>query len=153
MGGNLALNMERHGFPVAGYDLDRNKTRAFTNGPAKAKNIVGVDSPAALMKGLEKPRRILIMVPAGAPVDTAIGHLNPHLESGDILMDGGNSFFLDTERRNQALEAEGFLFIGAGVSGGEEGALWGPAIMPGGQRQAWEGVAPILRAMAAGAGD
>jgi 6-phosphogluconate dehydrogenase len=153
MGGNLARNMERHGFPVAGYDLDANKTRAFTNGPAKGKNIVGVDSPAALMKALEKPRRILIMVPAGAPVDSVIDHLKPHLESGDILMDGGNSFFLDTERRNKALEAEGFRFIGAGVSGGEEGALWGPAIMPGGQREAWEEVSPILRAMAARAED
>ena len=153
MGGNLARNMERHGFPVAGYDLDANKTRAFTNGPAKGKNIVGVDSPAALMKALEKPRRILIMVPAGAPVDSVIDHLKPHLESGDILMDGGNSFFLDTERRNKALEAEGFRFIGAGASGGEEGALWGPAIMPGGQREAWEEVSPILRAMAARAED
>ena len=153
MGSNLALNMERNGFPVAGYDLDANKMRAFTSGPAKGKNVIGVDSPEALMKALERPRRILIMVPAGAPVDSAIDHLKPHLEKGDILMDGGNSHFLDTDRRNKELESQGFLYIGAGVSGGEEGALWGPAIMPGGQREAWEAVAPILRAMAARADD
>jgi 6-phosphogluconate dehydrogenase len=105
------------------------------------------------MAALEKPRRILLMVPAGAPVDSAIAHLKPHLEPGDILMDGGNSFFLDTERRNKALESEGFNYIGTGVSGGEEGALWGPAIMPGGQRQAWEATAPIFRAIAAKAED
>jgi 6-phosphogluconate dehydrogenase len=153
MGHNLALNMERNGFPVAGYDLDAAKTKAFLEGPGASKNIIGVDSPAALMAALEKPRRILMMVPAGAPVDSAIAHLKPHLEPGDILMDGGNSFFLDTERRNKALEAEGFNYIGTGVSGGEEGALWGPAIMPGGQRQAWEATAPIFRAIAAKAED
>jgi len=153
MGHNLALNMERNGFPVAGYDLDTAKTKAFLQGPAAGKAILGVDSPVALMAALEKPRRILMMVPAGAPVDSAIAHLKPHLEPGDILMDGGNSFFLDTERRSKALEAEGFNFVGIGVSGGEEGALWGPAIMPGGQPQAWEAVAPILRAIAAKAED
>jgi 6-phosphogluconate dehydrogenase len=134
---------------VAGYDLDPAKTKAFLEGPGKGKQILGVDSPAALMAALEKPRRILMMVPAGAPVDSAIAHLKPHLEAGDILMDGGNSFFLDTDRRNRELEAEGFNFIGTGVSGGEEGALWGPAIMPGGQRPAWEAVAPILKVIAA----
>jgi len=153
MGSNLALNMERNGFPVVGYDLDAKKTKAFLDGPAKAKQITAVDSPTALMKALEKPRRILIMVPAGPPVDNAIAHLKPHLEAGDILMDGGNSFFLDTERRNKDLEAQGFRFVGAGVSGGEEGALWGPAIMPGGQREGWDAVAPILRAIAARADD
>jgi 6-phosphogluconate dehydrogenase len=153
MGHNLALNMERNGFPVAGYDLDAVKTEAFLSGPAAGKQIIGVDSPAALVAALEKPRRILMMVPAGVPVDSAIALLKPHLEAGDILMDGGNSFFLDTERRNKDLGAEGFNFIGTGVSGGEEGALWGPAIMPGGQRAAWEAVAPILRAIAAKAED
>ncbi len=153
MGHNLALNMERNGFPVAGYDLDSAKTRAFLDGPAAGKDITGVESPAALMAALEKPRRVLMMVPAGAPVDSAIDHLKPHMEPGDILMDGGNSFFLDTERRNKALEAEGFNFIGTGVSGGEEGALWGPSLMPGGQRQAWEATAPIFRAIAAKAED
>ena len=153
MGHNLALNMERNGFPVAGYDLDTAKTKAFLAGTAAGKNIIGVESPAALMAALEKPRRILMMVPAGPPVDSAIAHLKPHLQPGDILIDGGNSFFLDTERRNKDLEAEGFNFIGTGVSGGEEGALWGPSLMPGGQREAWEATAPIFRAIAAKAED
>jgi 6-phosphogluconate dehydrogenase len=153
MGHNLALNMERNGFPVAGYDLDAAKTRAFLEGPAAGKNIIGVDSPAALMAALEKPRRILLMVPAGSPVDSAIAHLKEHMEPGDILMDGGNSYFLDTEKRSKALEDEKYLFVGMGVSGGEEGALWGPAIMPGGQLQAWQAVAPILQAIAAKAED
>ena len=153
MGHNLALNMERNGFPVAGYDIDAAKTTSFLEGPAAGKNISGARSPAELMAMLEKPRRVLMMVPAGAPVDSAIQHLKPHLEPGDILIDGGNSFFLDTERRNKELEAEGFNLIGTGVSGGEEGALWGPAIMPGGQREAWDASAPIFRAIAAKAED
>ena len=153
MGHNLALNMERNGFAVAGYDLDAAKTRAFLSGPAAGKAIIGVTSPAELMAALEKPRRILMMVPAGKPVDSAIGHLKPHLAPGDILIDGGNSFFQDTERRNKELEGEGFNFVGMGVSGGEEGALWGPSLMPGGQREAWERLAPILRAIAAKAED
>ncbi len=153
MGHNLALNMERNGFPVAGYDLDSDKTKAFLDGPAAGREIIGVNSPSALMAALEKPRRVLLMVPAGAPVDSAIEHLKPHMLPGDILIDGGNSFFLDTERRNKALEAEGFNFIGTGVSGGEEGALWGPSLMPGGQRSAWEAIAPIFCAIAAKAED
>ena len=106
-----------------------------------------------MMDVLEKPRRILMMVPAGPPVDSAIAHLKPHLEAGDILIDGGNSFFLDTERRNKELAAEGFNFVGMGVSGGEEGALWGPSLMPGGQKEAWDALAPILKAIAAKADD
>jgi len=153
MGHNLALNMERNGFPVAGYDLDVAKTRAFLTGPAAGKAIIGASSPTELMAALEKPRRILMMVPAGKAVDSAIAHLTPHLAPGDILMDGGNSFFMDTERRNEELEVEGFNFVGMGVSGGEEGALWGPNLMPGGQREAWEHLAPILRAIAAEAED
>ena len=153
MGANLSLNMERNGFPVVGYDVDAQKTLSFLDGPAKGKKIIAAGSPAELMKALEKPRRILMMVPAGAPVDSAIAQLKPHLEAGDILMDGGNSFFLDTERRSKELDAQGFRYIGAGVSGGEEGARWGPAIMPGGQREAWDAVAPILRAIAARAED
>jgi 6-phosphogluconate dehydrogenase len=153
MGHNLALNMESNGFPVAGYDLDAKKTEAFLKGPASGKQIIGVASPAELMAALEKPRRVLMMVPAGAPVDSAITHLKSSLEKGDILIDGGNSFFMDTERRNTELEKEGFNFVGAGVSGGEEGALWGPAIMPGGQREAWEALAPIFRAISAKADD
>jgi 6-phosphogluconate dehydrogenase len=153
MGHNLALNMERNGFAVAGYDLDPAKTESFLKGPAAGKNIIGVSSPEALMAALEKPRRILMMVPAGSAVDSAIAHLKPHLEPGDILIDGGNSLFLDTERRNKSLEAEGFHYIGTGVSGGEEGALWGPSIMPGGQVEAWVATAPIFRAIAAKAED
>ncbi len=153
MGHNLALNMERNGFPVAGYDLDAAKTRAFLSGPAAGKAIIGVSSPTELMAALEKPRRILMMVPAGKPVDSAIAHLKLHLTPGDILIDGGNSFFMDTERRNRELEGEGFNFVGMGVSGGEEGALWGPSLMPGGQPVAWEHLAPILCAVAAKAED
>ena len=153
MGGNLALNMERHGFPVAGYDRDPSRTAAFLSGPAAGRQVVGVDSPAALMASLERPRRVLMLVPAGRPVDDAIANLAPHLEAGDILIDGGNSWFLDTERRNRELAARGFHYIGAGVSGGEEGALWGPSIMPGGQAEAWEALAPIFRAIAAKADD
>ncbi len=153
MGHNLALNMERNGFTVAGYDLDAARTRAFLEGKAAGKRILGVDSPQALMAVLERPRRILMMVPAGQAVDSAIAHLKPHLETGDILIDGGNSFFLDTERRSQELAAEGFNYVGMGVSGGEEGALWGPSMMPGGQVEAWQALAPILRAMAAKAAD
>ncbi len=153
MGHNLALNMERNGFPVAGYDVDPAKTRAFVSGPAAGKAIIGIASPAELVAALETPRRILLMVPAGKPVDSAIANLKPHLAPGDILMDGGNSFFMDTDRRNKELEGEGFNFVGMGVSGGEEGALWGPSLMPGGQHEAWEHLAPILRAIAARAED
>ncbi len=152
MGHNLALNMERNDFPVAGYDVDASKTRQLLEGTA-GKEITGVESPEALMDLLEKPRRILMMVPAGPPVDIAIEHLKPHMRPGDILMDGGNSFFLDTERRSKALEAEGLQYMGVGISGGAEGALWGPAIMPGGPRTAWDATAAIFRAIAAKADD
>ena len=153
MGSNLALNMERNGFPVAGYDLDERKRRAWIDGEAKGKQATVVDSPAALMAVLEKPRRVLMMVPAGTAVDSAIAHLIPHLEPGDILIDGGNSWFLDTDRRTAELEKGGFNYVGMGVSGGEEGALWGPSMMPGGQPAAWQALEPILRAMAAKAED
>ncbi len=153
MGSNLALNIERHGFPVAGYNRDENKTRAFLEGPAAGKNIIAVDSLAELISVLEEPRRVMMMVPAGAPVDDVIAQLKPLLKKGDILIDGGNSYFLDTEKHNKTLEAEGISFIGMGVSGGEQGALWGPSLMPGGQRSAWEAVAPIFRAAAAKAED
>jgi 6-phosphogluconate dehydrogenase len=138
---------------VAGYDLDAAKADAFAAGPGAGKNVVAAPSPDRLMAILRTPRRVLMMVPAGAAVDAAIAHLSGALEPGDILIDGGNSFFLDTERRNRELAARGFHYIGTGVSGGEEGALWGPSIMPGGQREAWEALAPILRAIAAKADD
>jgi 6-phosphogluconate dehydrogenase len=153
MGQNLALNMERNGFPVAGFDLDKEKTDAFLANEGKGKEITVVDSIPAMIEVLEKPRRILMMVPAGNPVDAAIQQIKPHLEEGDILIDGGNSFFLDTERRSKELEADGLNFVGAGVSGGEEGAKWGPAIMPGGQREAWDALSPIFYAIAAKAED
>jgi 6-phosphogluconate dehydrogenase len=153
MGANLARNIESRGFPVVGYDLDAAKAQAFINGPAKGKAVAAADSPATLMTMLERPRRILVMVPAGKPVDSVIAHLEPHLETGDILIDGGNSYFADTDRRADELASAGFHFVGAGVSGGEEGALRGPAIMPGGPRPAWDALAPILRAIAAKAED
>lgn len=153
MGQSLALNMARNGFTVAGLDLDELKVTAFLNGKAAGKNIFSVPSPKALMAVLEKPRRILLMVPAGPAVDSAINDLTPYLEPGDILIDGGNSYFLDTERRSQALEAVGLNFVGMGISGGEEGALWGASMMPGGQAAAWEALKPILEAMSAKADD
>src|SRR6187431_746093 len=149
MGSNLARNIESRGFPVVGYDLDAAKAQAFLNGPAKGKAVAAADTPQKLMEMLERPRRILMMVPAGKPVDSVIAHLKPHLEAGDILIDGGNSLFVDTDRRSDELTSGGFHFVGAGVSGGEEGALHGPAIMPGGPRPAWDALAPILKAIAA----
>jgi 6-phosphogluconate dehydrogenase len=153
MGGNLALNMERNGFRIAGYDVDAAKARAFVAGPAADRRVSLADSPSRLMAILQKPRRVLMMVPAGPPVDSAIAYLRPHLEPGDILIDGGNSWFLDTERRSKELAADGFHYIGTGVSGGEQGALWGPSIMPGGQSEAWEALASIFLAIAAKADD
>jgi len=153
MGSNLALNMERHGFRVAGYDLDAAKAQALVTGPGAGKNVELAQSPDGLMAILQTPRRVLLMVPAGPAVDSAIAHLQGHLQAGDILIDGGNSYFLDTERRNRELAGKGFNYVGTGVSGGEQGALWGPSIMPGGQAEAWQALAPILRAIAAKADD
>ena len=153
MGASLARNIESKGFPVVGYDLDKKKMQGFLDGPAKGKAIAGADKPEQLMEMLEQPRRVLMMVPAGKPVDSVIAHLRPHLDEGDILIDGGNSLFTDTDRRCDDLAATGFRFVGAGVSGGEEGALLGPAIMPGGPKEAWEALAPIFQAIAAKAED
>lgn len=153
MGFNLALNIERNGFPAAGYDLDPVKLDVFRKAGEKGAKITAADTPAGFVAVLERPRRILLMVPAGPAVDSAIAHLKPYLEQGDILIDGGNSSFSDTERRLKALEEAGILFMGMGVSGGEQGALWGPSLMPGGQLEAWEAISPIFKAIAARAED
>jgi len=148
MGHMLSLNMERNGFHVAGYDIDKEKVKAFgTSYPGK--NLVACETLDEFLATLERPRRIMMMVPAGKVVDAAIASIKDFLEPGDLLIDGGNSFFLDTERRSKELEAKGIVYIGTGVSGGEQGALWGPSIMPGGQPEAWELVKPIFEAISA----
>jgi 6-phosphogluconate dehydrogenase len=153
MGHSLVLNMERNGFAVMGFNRSKAVSRAFMEGPAKGKQITIAESDAALAAALDRPRRILLMVPAGDPVESVMRALEPHLEPGDVLIDGGNSFFLDTERRLKNLEAKGLNFVGMGVSGGEEGALWGPSLMPGGSRQGYDTLEPILKAIAAKADD
>jgi len=149
MGQNLALNVERNGFSVAVYNRTAERTQEFMAGPAASKNIQAGYTLEEFVDLLERPRRIMIMVKAGPPVDEMIAQVRPQLAPGDVIIDGGNSFFGDTERRAEELAAAGILYIGSGVSGGEYGALWGPSIMPGGQRQAWEIVQPILTAIAA----
>jgi 6-phosphogluconate dehydrogenase len=153
MGQNLALNIANKGIPVAVYNRTELKTKAFMAAPAIGKPVIDAYSYKALVGSLEKPRRILLMVNAGPAVDAVIMDIKPHLDPGDILIDGGNSFFEDTERRSRELAEDGILFVGAGVSGGEEGALHGPSIMPGGSREAWEVLEEILRAAAAKAYD
>ncbi|MBA2870032.1 6-phosphogluconate dehydrogenase [Anoxybacillus calidus] len=148
MGKNLALNIESRGYSVAVYNRSREKTDEFLK-EAEGKNIVGTYSIEEFVNALEKPRKILLMVKAGAPTDATIEQLKPYLEKGDILIDGGNTYFKDTQRRNKELAELGIHFIGTGVSGGEEGALKGPSIMPGGQKEAHELVRPIFEAIAA----
>ncbi|GLI10645.1 6-phosphogluconate dehydrogenase, NADP(+)-dependent, decarboxylating [Paenibacillus tyrfis] len=148
MGKNLALNIESRGFTVSVFNRSREKTDALL-AEAQGKNLVGTYSIEEFVASLETPRKILIMVQAGHATDDTINQLVPHMEKGDIIVDGGNAFFPDTQRRNKELEAHGLRFIGTGVSGGEEGALKGPAIMPGGQKDAYELVAPILTAISA----
>jgi 6-phosphogluconate dehydrogenase len=149
MGENLILNMESKGFTVAAYNRTVEKVDNFVNGRGKGKKIIGCRSIEELARNLEKPRRVMLMVKAGQAVDDFIELLIPHLEKGDIIIDGGNSHFPDTTRRTQYLESKGLLYIGTGVSGGEEGALTGPSIMPGGSPAAWPHVKPILQAIAA----
>ncbi|MCZ8511366.1 NADP-dependent phosphogluconate dehydrogenase [Paenibacillus filicis] len=148
MGKNLALNIESRGFTVSVFNRSREKTDALL-AESQGKNLVGTYTIEEFVASLEQPRKILIMVQAGHATDDTINQLVPHLDKGDIVIDGGNAFFPDTQRRNQELEAHGIRFIGTGVSGGEEGALKGPAIMPGGQKDAYELVAPILTAISA----
>lgn len=149
MGQNLALNMNDHGFTVAVFNRTVSKVDDFMNGPAKGTKLLGAHSLEEFFGLLKKPRRILLMVKAGAPVDEFIELCLPHMEPGDILIDGGNSLFTDTNRRVQELKKKGISFIGAGVSGGEEGARHGPSIMPGGDPKAWPHVKAILQGIAA----
>lgn len=149
MGENLVLNMESHGYTVAVFNRTVEKVDQFMNGRAKGKNIIGARSIEELVQSLASPRKIMLMVKAGKPVDEFIELLLPHLDKGDIIIDGGNSHFPDSIRRTKYLEDKGLLFIGTGVSGGEEGALKGPSIMPGGSKAAWPHVKPIFQSIAA----
>jgi 6-phosphogluconate dehydrogenase len=149
MGENLVMNMESKGFTVAVYNRTSEKVTRFINSRAKGKNIIGTYSIEELVDNLEKPRKVMLMVKAGQPVDDFIELLIPHLEKGDIIIDGGNSHFPDTIRRTKYVEDKGLLYIGTGVSGGEEGALKGPSIMPGGSSAAWPSIKPIFQAIAA----
>ncbi|MDQ6810092.1 MAG: NADP-dependent phosphogluconate dehydrogenase [Verrucomicrobiota bacterium] len=149
MGENLVLNMESKGFTVAVFNRTTEVTEKFLAGKAEGKNIQGTRTMDEFVGALRRPRKAMIMVKAGAPVDAVIGQLAPLLEQGDVIIDGGNSLFTDTQRRCKDLEGKGIHFVGCGVSGGEEGALKGPSLMPGGSRESWEIIAPIFRKIAA----
>ncbi|RSD27356.1 NADP-dependent phosphogluconate dehydrogenase [Mesobacillus subterraneus] len=148
MGKNLAMNIESRGYSVSVYNRSREKTDEMLE-ETKGKKIVGTFSIEEFVQSLEMPRKILLMVKAGAATDATIEQLKPYLEKGDIIIDGGNTYFADTQRRNKELSELGFHFIGTGVSGGEEGALHGPSIMPGGQKEAYDLVAPIFQDISA----
>jgi 6-phosphogluconate dehydrogenase len=149
MGENLVLNMESKGFSVAVFNRTTEVTDKFAAGRAKGKNIQPTRTIEEFVDALKKPRKAQIMVKAGAPVDAVIGQLAPLFDQGDVIIDGGNSLFTDTQRRCKELEGKGIHFVGMGVSGGEEGALKGPSLMPGGPRESWEIIAPIYRKIAA----
>lgn len=149
MGENLVLNMERNGYTVAVYNRSPDKVDAFINGPARGKKITGFKDVKEFVDSLEKPRKVVLLVKAGDPVDMTVAALKPHLDKGDIIVDGGNSYFLDTRRREKELFEQGFFFLGSGVSGGEEGALWGPSLMPGGNKEAYEQIRPVWEAISA----
>jgi 6-phosphogluconate dehydrogenase len=149
MGENLILNMASKGYTVTAYNRSTDKVEKFVNGRAKGKTIRGASSVEELVQSLAKPRKIMLMVKAGQAVDDFIEQLIPHLDKGDIIIDGGNTHYPDTNRRTEYLESKGLLFIGTGVSGGEEGALTGPSIMPGGSPAAWEHVKPIFQDISA----
>jgi len=153
MGENLILNMESKGFTVACFNRTVSKVDNFINGRGSNKNIIGCHSIEELAEKLKKPRKVMLMVKAGPAVDSFIDQLLPHLEDGDIIIDGGNSYFPDTIRRTEYVEGGGKLYIGTGVSGGEEGALRGPSIMPGGSPAAWEHIKPIFQKIAARTAD
>ncbi len=149
MGENLVMNMESKGFTVAVFNRTTSKVKDFVQGRAKGKNIIGTYSLQELVDALDKPRKVMLMVKAGKPVDDFIELLLPLLDKGDIIIDGGNSHFPDTARRTEYVESKGLNYIGTGVSGGEEGALKGPSLMPGGSPDAWPHVKPILQSIAA----
>ncbi len=149
MGENLVLNMESKGFTVAVYNRTVEKVDRFINGRGKGKNFIGAHSLEELVASLKRPRKVMLLVKAGKPVDDFIGKLIPLLDQGDIIIDGGNSHFPDTIRRTKYVEEKGLLFIGTGVSGGEEGALKGPSLMPGGSREAWPHVKDIFQKISA----
>ena len=149
MGQNLVLNMNDHGYKIAVFNRTASKTTDFINNEAKGTQVVATFSLEELAGALKRPRRVMLMVKAGQPVDDFIEMLLPHLEPGDIIIDGGNSNYLDTSRRTQYVESKGLYYIGTGVSGGEEGARFGPSIMPGGSPEAWEHVRDIFQAISA----
>ncbi len=149
MGENLVLNMESKGFSVAVFNRTTEVTEKFAATRAKGKNITPTRTIAEFLGALKRPRKVMIMIKAGKPVDQVIGEITPLMEKGDVIIDGGNSLFTDTQRRCKDLEARGFHFIGSGVSGGEEGALKGPSLMPGGTRDGWELIKPIFLKIAA----
>lgn len=149
MGENLVLNIASKGFQVTAYARRQETVDNFLNGRAKGMSIIGTTSIKELVESLSKPRKVMMMIKAGQPVDDVIEQLIPHLEKGDIIIDGGNSHYLDTIRRTTYVESKGLLYVGTGVSGGEEGALLGPSIMPGGSKDAWVEIKPIFQAIAA----
>ena len=149
MGENLVLNIESRGFTVAVFNRTTEKVDKFIQSRGAGKKFIGTHSIQELVAALKRPRKVMLMVKAGKAVDEFIEQLLPYLEQGDIIIDGGNSHFPDTIRRTKYLESKGLLFIGTGVSGGEEGALKGPSIMPGGSSAAWPAVKPIFQAIAA----
>jgi 6-phosphogluconate dehydrogenase len=152
MGENLALNVESRGYKVAVFNRTTEKVDDFINGKAKGKNFIGCHSIEELVKKVKKPRKIMMMVKAGQPVDELIEQLLPHLTKGDVLIDGGNEHFTNTERRTKYIESKKLLYVGTGVSGGEEGALKGPSLMPGGTEKAWPLIKEIFQAIAAKVG-
>ena len=149
MGENLVLNIASKGFQVTAYARRQETVDNFLNGRAKGMSIIGTTSIKELVESLSKPRKVMMMIKAGQPVDDVIEQLIPHLEKGDIIIDGGNSHYPDTIRRTTYVESKGLLYVGTGVSGGEEGALLGPSIMPGGSKDAWVEIKPIFQAIAA----
>jgi 6-phosphogluconate dehydrogenase len=153
MGQNLIMNMNDHGFTVAAFNRTVGKVDDFLAGPAKGSKVIGVHSAEELVAQLKRPRRVMLMVKAGTPVDETIEHIMPYLEAGDIIIDGGNSLFTDTERRLKAAASKGLLYVGTGVSGGEDGARHGPSIMPGGSPEAWPHIKDIFQGIAAKAPD